>query len=194
MVCCNRLNCISISSNPRHEAVLRGCGSEGSKRHDELFSAKPGKTAARDVGVLPAESYVYHIPTLGLVSANSTLPVHFTAIALNGGTISFQLMSYALSRLGPLAARGWTQHFTAIFRQSGTNGSILVNVEATNSPDGVVVDTLLHGYNPPQLTSSSSGRRPHIPNSHNDAGGKQDLSERVDHMSYLSELESGLGT
>ncbi len=65
---------------------------------------------------------------------------------------------------------------------------MLVNVEATSSPDGVVVDTVLHGYNPPQLTPSSGDRHPQIPNSHNDAGGKPDLSERIDHMNYLSQF------
>lgn len=144
------------------------------------------------MGILPNELFVDSGLTSGFVSANSNIPVHFTAIALNQGTISFQLMSYALSRLGPLTARGWTQHFTAIFRDTKSDNSILINVEATNSPDGVVVDTLLHGYNPPQLTPSS--RRPQIPNSHNDASGKPDLSERLDHMSYLSQLVSGHGT
>jgi len=111
------------------------------------------------------------------LDADFHLLVHFTAIAPNDGTISLQLMSYALSRLGPLTARGWTQHCTAIFRESQTKNSFLVNVEATNSPDGVVAVTLFHGYSPPELTPSSARSHSQIPNSHNDAGGKADLSE-----------------
>lgn len=88
-------------------------------------------------------------------------------IAPNHGTISFQLMSYALSTLGTLTARGWTQHFTAVFYGTGRDSLILINVEATNSGDGVVADTLFRGYNPPTPLSG----HPQIPNSHNDVHG-----------------------
>lgn len=95
--------------------------------------------------------------------------VHFTMIAANEGDISFELMSYALSTLGMLTARGWTQHFTAVFYGTGgRDGLILINVEATNSGDGVVADTLFRGYDPPRPSSG----HPQILNSHNDVHGK----------------------